>query len=191
MGFWLRNRKWASSCVLGLFGPSSTRNVYYSFFDKNKLSAVFIVKFDWWLRVMRNKEWFSHGLLEIALKSRRECIDSCRIDVLGEFVRYVTYAARSLRSDRSMCVLGLYVAIGLCVCARSLRSDRALARARSLCSDHACLVRDPIVILELVCGRFEYVSVALGQSVFGLIEIRTRFYRKALCKDIFYEESLS
>ena len=38
---------------------------------------------------MRNKEWFSHGLREIALKSRRECMDSCRIDVLGKFGRYV------------------------------------------------------------------------------------------------------
>ncbi|KAF3493318.1 hypothetical protein DY000_02052291 [Brassica cretica] len=30
------------------------------------------------------KERFSHGSREIALKSRRECMDSCRIDVLGE-----------------------------------------------------------------------------------------------------------
>ena len=89
MGFWLRNRKWASSCVLGLFGSSSTRNIYYGFFDKNKLPAIFIVKFNWCLRVMRNKEWFSHGSWEIALKSRRECTDSCRIDVLGMFGRYV------------------------------------------------------------------------------------------------------
>ena len=52
-------------------------------------------------------------------------------------------------------------------------------------------MRGPIAILELVRGRFGYVSVALGQSVFSSIEIRTRFYRKVLCKDIFYEESLS
>ena len=64
-------------------------------------------------------------------------------------------------------------------------------RARSLRSDLAWLVRGPIAILELVRGRFGYVFVALGQSVFGSIEIRTGFYRKALCKDIFYEESLS
>ena len=38
---------------------------------------------------MRNKEWFSHGSREIALKSRRECMDSCRIDVLGKFGRCV------------------------------------------------------------------------------------------------------
>ena len=48
-------------------------------------------------------------------------------------------------------------------------------------------MRGQIAILELARGRFGYVSVALGSS----IEIRTRFYRKALCKDIFYEESLS
>ncbi|KAF3607342.1 hypothetical protein DY000_02046872 [Brassica cretica] len=55
---------------------------------------------------------------------------------------------------------------------------------RSLRSDRAWLVRGPMAILELVCGRFGYVSVAFGQSVFrGSIEIRTRFYRNALlCK---------
>ncbi|KAF3586477.1 hypothetical protein F2Q69_00027794 [Brassica cretica] len=57
---------------------------------------------------------------------------------------------------------------------------------RSLRSDRAWLVRGPMAILELVCGRFGYVSVAFGQSVFrGSIEIRTRFYRKALRKDLF------
>ncbi|KAF3515343.1 hypothetical protein F2Q69_00006672 [Brassica cretica] len=45
-------------------------------------------------------------------------------------------------------------------------------------------MRGPIAILELVRGRFGYVSVALGQSVFGSIEIRTRFYRKALCSSL-------
>ncbi|KAF3599642.1 hypothetical protein F2Q69_00037034 [Brassica cretica] len=59
-------------------------------------------------------------------------------------------------------------------------------RARSLHSDRAWLVRGPVAILELVRGRFGYVSVAFGQSVFsGSIEIRTRFYRKALRKDFF------
>ena len=43
-----------------------------------------------------------------------------------------------------------------------------------------------MAILELVRGRFGYLSVAFGQSVFsGSIEIRTRFYRKALRKDFF------
>ena len=50
-------------------------------------------------------------------------------------------------------------------------------------------MRDPMVILDLVRNRFGYVSVASGQSVFsGSIEIITRFYRKALCEDSFYEE---
>uniref|UniRef100_A0A0D3DKL5 Uncharacterized protein n=1 Tax=Brassica oleracea var. oleracea TaxID=109376 RepID=A0A0D3DKL5_BRAOL len=58
--------------------------------------------------------------------------------------------------------------------------------ARSLRSDRAWLVRGLMVILELVRGRFGYVSVAFGQSVFsGSIEIRTRFYRNALRKDFF------
>ena len=43
-----------------------------------------------------------------------------------------------------------------------------------------------MAILELVRGRFGYVSVAFRQSVFsGSIEIRTRFYRKVLRKDLF------
>ncbi|KAF3540778.1 hypothetical protein F2Q69_00021687 [Brassica cretica] len=51
-------------------------------------------------------------------------------------------------------------------------------RARSLRSDRAWLVRGPMAILELVRGRFGYVAVASGKSVFsGSIEIRTRFYR--------------
>ncbi|KAF3547049.1 hypothetical protein DY000_02008450 [Brassica cretica] len=43
-----------------------------------------------------------------------------------------------------------------------------------------------MAILELIRRRFGYVFVAFGQSVFsGSIEIRTRFYRKALRKDFF------
>ena len=52
--------------------------------------------------------------------------------------------------------------------------------------DRAWLVRGLISILELVRGRFGYMSVAFGQSVFsGSIEIWTIFYCKALRKDIF------
>ena len=51
-------------------------------------------------------------------------------------------------------------------------------------------MRGPMAILELVRGRFGYVSVAFGQSVFsGSIEIRTRFYRKVLRKDLFTKMS--
>ena len=50
-------------------------------------------------------------------------------------------------------------------------------------------MRGPMAILELVRGRFGYMSVAFGQFVFsGSIEIETIFYRKALCNDSFYEE---
>ena len=43
-----------------------------------------------------------------------------------------------------------------------------------------------MAILELVRGRFGYVFVAFGQSVFSCsIEIRKRFYRKALRKYLF------
>ena len=57
--------------------------------------------------------------------------------------------------------------------------------AWSLRSDRAWLIRGPIAILELVCGWFRYVSVALGQPVFDSFETRTRFYREALRKDFF------
>ena len=47
-------------------------------------------------------------------------------------------------------------------------------------------MRGPMAILELLRGRFGYVSVTFGQSVFStLIEIGTRFYRKGLCKVTF------
>ncbi|KAF3505882.1 hypothetical protein F2Q69_00007081 [Brassica cretica] len=63
----------------------------------------------------------SHGLREIAVKSRRECMDSCGIDVLGKFCHYTStesctcsvatkrpsrVRARLLRSDRAVCLLG-------------------------------------------------------------------------------------
>ncbi|KAF3544539.1 hypothetical protein DY000_02008006 [Brassica cretica] len=48
-----------------------------------------------------------------------------------------------------------------------------------------------MAILEPVHGRFGNVSVAFGQLVFtGSIEIRKRFYRKALCKDFFTKITL-
>ncbi|KAF2547621.1 hypothetical protein F2Q70_00021533 [Brassica cretica] len=83
-------------------------------------------------------KWVRYGLRETASKGRRECMDSCRIDVSEELGRYrpSCVRARSLRSDRAVCVLGRYVATELgwssvatlqpsCVCARSLCSDRA------------------------------------------------------------------
>ncbi|KAF3539634.1 hypothetical protein F2Q69_00019231 [Brassica cretica] len=94
-------------------------------------------------------------------------MDSCRIDILGEFGRYVGWSSVATYPPSRV-------------------------RARSLRSDRAWLVRGPMTILELVRGRFGYVSVAFGRSVFsGSIEITIRFYRKAVCKDSFYEEQLS
>ena len=79
------------------------------------------------------------------------------------FASYRSFGkARSLRSDRAWLELGRYVATGLCV------------------------FRDPTVILEFVRGKFRYVSVAVRQSVFGSIEIRTSFYREALCGDHYF-----
>ncbi|KAF3540558.1 hypothetical protein F2Q69_00021604 [Brassica cretica] len=91
---------------------------------------------------------------------------------------------RSIPSDRAVCVLGRYQATELFACLVAI-----CVRAWSLRSDRAWLVRGPMAIPEIVRGRFGYVSVAFGQSVFsGSIEIGTRIYRKALCKDSFYED---
>ena len=61
-------------------------------------------------------KWVRYGLQETASKGRRECMDSCRIDVSEELGRYVATErnatelatwrpslarARSLRSDRA------------------------------------------------------------------------------------------
>ncbi|KAG5397453.1 hypothetical protein IGI04_019267 [Brassica rapa subsp. trilocularis] len=100
-------------------------------------------------------KWARYGLREIASKGRRECMDSCRIDVTEELGRYRPSGtcALSLRNDRAWLELGRYG-----MCAWSLRSDRAW--------------------LEL--GRYEatgqYVSVALGQLVFDPTGTRTRFF---------------
>ncbi|KAF3560388.1 hypothetical protein F2Q69_00012230 [Brassica cretica] len=61
---------------------------------------------------MRNKEWFSHGLREIPLKSKPS--------LAGARVH-----AWSLRSDRAWLELGRYV-VTKRVCARLLRSDQAV-----------------------------------------------------------------
>ncbi|KAF3555966.1 hypothetical protein F2Q69_00015336 [Brassica cretica] len=65
-------------------------------------------------------KWVRYGLRETASKGRRECMDSCRIDVSEELGRYRPSGmdarllrgtdARSLRSDRAWLELGHYVA---------------------------------------------------------------------------------
>ncbi|KAF3514579.1 hypothetical protein F2Q69_00007517 [Brassica cretica] len=71
-----------------------------------------------------NMKWVRYGLRETASKGRRECMDSCRINVSEELGHYVATEwnarsfrprgtdARSLRSDRAGRVLGRYVATG-------------------------------------------------------------------------------
>ena len=66
-------------------------------------------------------------------------------------------------------------------------SYQCFRKVRSLHSDRAWFVRGPIAILELFRVQFGYVFVALGQSVFGSIEIRIRIYHEALCEDSLYE----
>ncbi|KAF2619087.1 hypothetical protein F2Q68_00039756 [Brassica cretica] len=103
----------------------------------------------------------SHGLREIALKSRREYMDSCRIDVLGKFGRYrpSRVRARSLRSDRAWLELGCFVATEPCACSiATLRPSLALAR--SLRTDLAWLVRGKICVR---CPRtIEWNAIRLG-----------------------------
>ncbi|KAF3489503.1 hypothetical protein F2Q69_00054339 [Brassica cretica] len=88
-------------------------------------------------------KWVCYGLRKIESKSRRECMDSCRIDVLGKLDRFVTIEtctcsvaarARSLHSDRAWLELGHYIATKRD--ARSVSTWRPnLARARSLRSN--------------------------------------------------------
>ncbi|KAF3504376.1 hypothetical protein F2Q69_00043225 [Brassica cretica] len=111
-------------------------------------------------------------------------MDSCRIDILGKFGRYVATEPCACSVDFAQVVRRSSPPFER----RKIAADRpSLAVARSLRSDRAWVVRGPMAILELVRGRFGYVSIASGQSVFsGSIEIRTRFYRKALCEDSFF-----
>ncbi|KAF3535150.1 hypothetical protein F2Q69_00021838 [Brassica cretica] len=113
---------------------------------------------------------------------------------LGEFGRYrpSRVGAWSLRSNRAWLELGRYVATEPCSCSvATLRPSRVLAR--SLRCDRAVFLLGRYVTTELgMCVvRWPYLTVAFGQSVFSFdesTEIKTRFYRKALCKDSFYEE---
>ncbi|KAF3546672.1 hypothetical protein DY000_02007893 [Brassica cretica] len=96
------------------------------------------------------------------------------------FVSYRRYGrARSLCNDQAVCVLGRYIATELWLelgryvatdpCACWVATDRALARARSLRSDRAWLVRGPIAILELARGWFGYVFVPFdNRSLYSL-----------------------
>ncbi|KAF3538127.1 hypothetical protein F2Q69_00022020 [Brassica cretica] len=73
-----------------------------------------------------NMKWVRYGLRETASKGRRECMDSCRIDVSEELGRYIATErnARSFATDRAWLDLGRYVATERDVCSL-LRGDRA------------------------------------------------------------------
>ena len=86
-------------------------------------------------------------------------------------------------------------------CTRSLHSERALARARSLRSDRAWLELGRYIATELgLCVvRLPYLSLSVADLdacplppdnwyLVVQLRFRTRFYRKALCKNSFYEE---
>ena len=74
-------------------------------FNKNELSAVFIVRFDWWLQMTRNMKWVFYGLREITLKSKRECIDSCRIDVLRKLDCFVATKLCYVATETCACLV--------------------------------------------------------------------------------------
>ncbi|KAF3567053.1 hypothetical protein DY000_02016604 [Brassica cretica] len=99
-----------------------------------------------------NLKWVRYGLRETTSKGRRECMDSCRIDVSEELGRYRPSETdvQSLRSDRAWLELGHYVPTERDMCsvatwrpslarARSLRSDRAIFFG--LFSDVSCFFR--------------------------------------------------
>ncbi|KAF2555758.1 hypothetical protein F2Q68_00014602 [Brassica cretica] len=75
--------------------------------------------------------------------------------------------ARSLRSDRVVCVLGRYVATEPCTCS----SDRASGRALSLCSDRASVralsLRSDRASGEL--GRYTNSGLPFNRHVIGAV----------------------
>ncbi|KAF2533289.1 hypothetical protein F2Q70_00030828 [Brassica cretica] len=105
----------------------------------------------------RNMKWVCYGLREIASKSRRECMDSCRIDVSGKLDRFVTI--ETCTCDRVGRALGLYVATELGSSsvasgtrARSLRCDRAV------CMLGCCVV----TVLGLSVFRSPYSNLSVA-----------------------------
>ncbi|KAF2555474.1 hypothetical protein F2Q68_00016472 [Brassica cretica] len=101
--------------------------------------------------MVENMKWVRYGLRETPSKGRRECMYSCRINVLEEIGRYVATErdgrsvatlrpslarARLLHSDRARQTLGCNVATERDVCSAATWRP-SLARARSLRSDRA------------------------------------------------------
>ncbi|KAF3568289.1 hypothetical protein DY000_02012979 [Brassica cretica] len=116
-----------------------------------------------------NMKWVRYGFWETTSKGRRECMDSCHIDVSEELGRsdragrtlgrYVATELGLSATDRAGRTLGRYVATERDVCsvatwrpslarARSLRSDRATFFG--LFSDVSCFFRRALHIDSVV-----------------------------------------
>ncbi|KAF3565025.1 hypothetical protein DY000_02016667 [Brassica cretica] len=94
--------------------------------------------------------------------------------------------ARSLRSDRVVCVLGRYVATEPCTCS----SDRASGRALSLCSDRASVralsLRSDRASGEL--GRYVATETLVAQLFWLCMKIVLSFIAKAvIAKELDYD----
>ncbi|KAF2620199.1 hypothetical protein F2Q68_00038626 [Brassica cretica] len=119
-------------------------------------------------------KWVRYGLRETASKGRRECMDSCSIDVSEEFGRCVAteLGSSSVSTDWPGMTLGRYVATERDVClvatwrpslarARSLRSDRATFFG--LFSDVSCFFRRALHI-DSVVTNFEPDTLVPGNT---------------------------
>ncbi|KAF3600944.1 hypothetical protein F2Q69_00034898 [Brassica cretica] len=92
-------------------------------------------------------KWVRYGLRETASKGRRECMDSCRIDVSEELGRYVATErnARSFATQHRRVDENAWIRVVL-----TFRKSSVASQARSLRSDRAWLKR--------------YVATELGSS---------------------------
>ncbi|KAF2560057.1 hypothetical protein F2Q68_00016758 [Brassica cretica] len=139
-------------------------------------------RFDVFIRVFRLSHRVDFGIaLSLDVKCLLQQTMSNRLSL--KFFRPMAEPT-SCRPSRVRARSGRYVATELW-----LELGRYVAiepGSSSVATDRAWFVCDSIVILEFVRGQFGYVSVALRQSIFGLIEIRTSFYREALCGDHYF-----
>ncbi|KAG5388260.1 hypothetical protein IGI04_029801 [Brassica rapa subsp. trilocularis] len=155
---------WASSRVLGPFGPSSDstrllrvfracyglREIAFEGFDENARTGVVLTfgKVQSLHRYTATELWLEPGRFVATERDER----SRPSGTIARSLRSdrALARARSLRSDRAGRSLGRYRPSG--TNARSLRSDRALARARSLRSDRAGRSLGRCVATELGSG---------------------------------------
>ncbi|KAF3599604.1 hypothetical protein F2Q69_00037838 [Brassica cretica] len=103
-------------------------------------------------------KWVRYGLRETASKGRRECMDSCRIDVSEELCRY-ELGSSSVATNQAWLELGRYV--------ETERDARSVAiRAWSLRIDRAVCMCGNCVVTELGLSMFR--SSHSNLSVAGL-----------------------